>query len=41
MDLLERKSAEMARQESQQAVDGDQTEIAGLGVLKPSGSEVL
>jgi integrase len=36
--LLERKTAEAALE---QRVDGDQTETAGLRVLKPSGSEVL
>jgi integrase len=36
--LLERKTAEAARE---RGVDGDQTETAGLRVLKPSGSEVL
>jgi integrase len=36
--LLERKTAEAALE---QGVDGDQTETAGLQLVKPSGSEVL
>ncbi len=39
--LLERKSAEAVQEVKRQAVDGDQTETAGLQIVKPSRSEVL
>jgi hypothetical protein len=39
--LLEKKTSESAGEEQKRVVDGDQTETAGLRVLKPSGSEVL
>lgn len=39
--MLERKAAEAARQVPVEAVDGDQTETAGLRALKPSGSEEM
>ena len=39
--LLQRKSAEAAQEAQKQVVDGDETETAGLQLMKPSRSEVM